>query len=171
MSIIQRYVHLFRKVDPALQDFHRDLDAVIDDIYTKLGSRAPVKIDSVAQLAPAQPSFAVINVIPMTGIGFKIQLINPQDVQPASMALARAKALNGQNPSLSRVTHNVQSAIDTNFNSTSNVTDHGNSEQTVWTIPASGVTLYWRFRSSFDGQNWNPWQLYSGPSGPIAVTV
>lgn len=171
MSVLNRYRTLFKKVDPNLMQWHDQLDSVIDDIYTKIGSNAPAKVDSVSPLAPSQPPLAILNVLATPGTGYKVQIVNPQNVQSASMSLARARITKGPNAPLATVYHNLQSALDTNFNSGSNVTDHGVSTQTIWAIPTTGLSLYWRFRSSFDGQNWNPWQIFSGPNGPIAVSA
>lgn len=170
MSSLNRYRPIFRKVDPQLDAWHKQLEDTLDDLYTKVGSKEPVKIDSVEPLAPSQPSPASLAVIATTGVGFKVQITNPQQVQPASMQLARAKILSGANAPLTPILHNLQSASDTNFDSASGLIDHGISNQTVWTIPMAGVTLYWRWRSSYDGQNWNPWQVYAGPAGPIGVS-
>lgn len=169
MSELKRYQGSFRKL--GLQEWHNQLDAAIDDLRNKVGTQKPTFIASVQPQSPAQPSAAIFNVSGQTGVGFTVQITNPQDIQPASTALARAKITKGTNVALTPILHNVQSALNTNFNSAADLTDYGKSSQTTLTIPNSGVTLFWRIRSSFDGQNWNAWQLFSGPTGPIGVSV
>jgi len=115
------------------------------------------------------PTPSTFNVLANNG-SFVIQIVNPQDIQPSSMKLRRAQILRGPNAALAKIFHNLQSATDTNFNSASHLTDYGISEQRQWSIPNPGQTFYWRLRNSFDGKNWNAWQLFSGPSGPVAVS-
>lgn len=170
MSTLDRYESTFRKMDPELAAWHRELSGILDSINTRLGSQPPKFVDSIRRIAPSQPSPVRFSVTAANGV-FTVLVVNPQDIQPASMALARAKITKGSNPSLSPVMHNLQSGTDTNFNSSSNLTDYGISSQTSWNISSPGASFYWRIRSSFDGQNWNAWQLYAGPSGPIAVTA
>ena len=170
MSKLARYGPILRKVSPQLATFHSDLDSIVDDLYSKIGSSEPKFVDSVQPLAQITPSPATFNVSAVGGV-FAVQIVNPQNIQPASAALASAKVTKGSNASLTPVLHNLQSAKSTNFDSASGLTDYGVSTQTYWALPlGSGLALYFRIRSSLDGQNWNPWQLLSGPSGPIAVT-
>ena len=169
MSELNRHRAKFAKL--GLQVFADDLNQAIDDIRTKIGTGKPTFVDSVKPLAPSQPTPATFGVTGQAGVGFQVSIVNPQDINPASPALARAKITKGSNAPLTPLLHNVQSATDTNFTSASGLADHGITNQTTISIPASGATRYWRIRSSFDGQNWNAWQLLSGPSGPIAITV
>jgi hypothetical protein len=169
LSELNRYRHGFKKL--GLQEWHDTLDRAIDDLRTKIGTQAPTFVDSVQPQAPVQPSPARFNVSGLAGVGFTVTIVNPQDIQPASTSLARAKITKGANASLTPIRHNVQSGTDTNFNSSSNLQDYKLSNQTSLSVPGSGVTLYWRLRSSFDGQNWNSWQLFSGPTGPVGVAV
>ena len=143
----------------------------IDDLRAKIGTSAPQFVDSVKPLAPSKPSPVAFNVSGQAGVGFTVNVVTPQNIQPASSALARAKVTKGPNAPLTPLLHNIQSATDTNFNSASNLIDYGTSSQSAFSINASGQTRYWRIRSSFDGQNWNNWQLLTGATGPIAVSV
>lgn len=154
-----------------LQAWHDALDAAIEDLRTKIGTQKPTLIDAIQPLAPTQPTAVQFNVAGTTGVGFAIQILNPENIQPASAALARAKITKGPNVPLTPLFHNLQSAADTNFNSSSMVTDYGSTSQNQISIPGAGLIRYWRIRSSFDGQNWNAWQIFAGPTGPVAVTV
>lgn len=169
MSELNRHRTKLAKL--GLQVFADELNTAIDDLRAKIGTGKTTFVDSVKPLAPSQPSPATFGVTGLPGVGFQVTIVNPQDINPQSPALARAKITKGANAPLATLFHNVVSATDTNFNSSSSLIDHGISNQTTWTIPASGVTRYWRFRSSLDGQNWNTWQLFSGPRGPIGVPV
>lgn len=169
MSELNRHRTKLTKL--GLQVFADELNSAIDDLRTKVGTGKPTFVDSVKPLAPTQPSPATFGVTGLSNVGFKIQIVNPQDINPQSPALARAKITKGPNAPLTPLFHNLQSAMDTSFSSSSGVVDYGISNQTAVSIPATGKTLYWRMRSSFDGQNWNAWQLLSGARGPIAVSV
>lgn len=166
---LDRYAPIFRQLDPRLQPWHEELTRQISDLQKKVGTQGPKFIDSGQPLATTQPTPVAINVT-ATGGTYQVSVVTPQDIQPASPTLARAKILKGGNAILTPLYHNIQSAEDTNFNSASNVVDYGSTPQTKVAIPAPGQTLYWRIRSSFDGKNWNAWQIFSGPAGPVAVS-
>jgi hypothetical protein len=54
---------------------------------------------------------------------------------------------------------------------TSSLVDYGISPQLAYEVQDPNVTRFFRLRSSFDGQNWNAWQIYSSPitCGPVGV--
>lgn len=166
---LDRYTAIFRKLHPQLAAWHEEMIAEIRDLQAKVGTEDPHFVDSIEQTAHAVPPPATFSVLANSG-SFVIQIVNPQDIQPASMKLRRAQILRGPNATLAKILHNLQSANDTNFNSASGLTDYGISEQRQWSIPNPNQDFYWRLRSSFDGKNWTPWQLLSGPSGPLLVS-
>lgn len=168
---LERYKTNFISLDPKLAQWHDELTGLFDDIYTKIGSQPPKKIDSVTTQSPAVPQQATFSVSGLPGVGFQVTIVNPQNVRPATMTLARAKILNSPNTPLTPVLHEVHSATSLNFDASAGLVEHGVSSQTKWVILASGQTNYWRMRSSFDGQHWNSWRVFAGPAGPISVTV
>jgi hypothetical protein len=169
LSELNRYRKQFAQM--GLQAWHDTLNAAIDDLRAKIGTSAPTFVDSIVPLSPSQPPPATINVTGQTGVGFQITIVNPQNAKPLSVGVARARITKAPNAPLTPLFHNLNSAIDTNFNSQSSVTDYGVTSQTSVNIAGSGLTLFWRIRSSFDGKNWNSWKIFAGPTGPIAVSV
>src|SRR5262249_22945971 len=67
--------------------------------------------------------------------------------------------------------HQLQSAANTNFDAAANVQTYGPFSEMTQTFQLPNQTLFWRIRSSFDGTNWNEWQIYSSATvcGPIGV--
>lgn len=173
MSTLKRYSSALRNIHPDLGKAWDELDRLHDTLSARTGGSQPTFVDSptTTPVAPTQPQAARFSVTASGGV-FAVQITNPQHVQPSSVALARAQAIKKPNAPLSAIYHNLQSATDVNFDSASSLTDYGISTQVAWNIPNANATLYWRLRSSFDGKNFNPFQVFvaAGNSGPTAVS-
>lgn len=173
MSTLNRYSSVFGKISPTHRQAWDELDRLIDSLNARIAGSPATFVDNpqTDRVSPSQPQAVAFNVSAAGGV-FAVQVTNPQHIQPASMALARAQALHKPNAPQAAIYHNLQSGTDTNFNSASALTDYGISAQTGWNIPLPNSTLYWRIRSSFDGKNFNAFQLFVAPgnSGPTPVS-
>lgn len=165
---------MFRKLGPVYGQAWDELCTELDSLNSRTAGSPGTFVDDpqTAIVSPSKPQAVAFNVLADGGV-FSVQITNPQHVQPASMALSRAQALHKPNAPLSAIYHNLQSATDVNFDSASNLNDYGISTQIAWNIPNPGATLYWRVRSSFDGKNFNDYQLFVAPgsSGPTPVSA
>jgi hypothetical protein len=173
MGLLRRHADaMARGSGTAAYQFAIEVDERIDAISRVLGPLATRFQDnpSVAPVA-APPSSAEFDVEPLDG-KFKVSITNPQDILAQSPQVRRLQIANGGNPTLTPILHNLQSATDTNFNNSSGVVDYGVSSQLSYEIHTPNATLFWRLRSSFDGSNWNDWQLFTDPDvcGPVAVS-
>jgi len=103
---------------------------------------------------------------------FEIQITLPQDAQPQTVTLYRASFGLDMNRGRADMVHQIQSATNTLFDTSGNVTTYGPTPETSLSITNPNVTLFWRLRSSYDQVNWNDWQIYSSASacGPIGVS-
>lgn len=117
-----------------------------------------------------KPPTVGINVTGIDG-KFIIALTNPQTVVALTPAVAQLRWQNGINPGRFPLVHNLQSAKDLNFNNASDLVDYGIGGQLAYEIQDPNVTRFWRVRSSYDGQTWNSWTVYSTPEtcGPVGV--
>ena len=102
---------------------------------------------------------------------YLITITLPQDQNPTTVALLLATTQNNPNALNVPIVHQLQSATDVNFNAASNVTAYGPSAQLSWEIQDPNQTKFWRLQSSFDGQNFNPWQIFqcAAVCGPVGV--
>lgn len=173
MTTLRRHTGSFRKVSPSLGNAWDEMCNEIDGIKSRTAGSPSTFVDDppTAMISPTTPQPASFNVSAAGGV-FAVQITNPQQVQPASVALAKAQVTKKPNTPLSTIYHNLQSGTNVNFDSASGFTDYGTSPQVSWNIPLPGVTLYWRVRSSFDGKNFNAYQLFVAPgnSGPTPVS-
>src|SRR5437016_5242386 len=121
-----------------------------------------------AKHAPPPAAFTV------TGVDgkFEIQITLPQDTQPQTVTLYRARCGQDFNRTRALIVHQLQSATNMLFDASGNVTTYGPTPETSLSITNPNVTLFWRLRSSYDEVNWNDWQIYSSASacGPIGVS-
>jgi len=110
------------------------------------------------------------NVIGTDG-QFQITITLPQDVQPPSVTLFRQSFLEDTNQLGTLMVHQLQSATTVLFDEASGVATYGPFGELTQTFQLPNQTLFWRIRSSFDGSNWNDWQIYSSPvfCGPVGV--
>lgn len=168
MSELNKFVSSFK--DPAMRAAWSALDKHVDAINARIPPAE--KVDD--PFTPAQnislPPQAQFQVVGIDG-KFKWFIVNPQDRQPQSVALMRAAIANGMNLQAQPIYHNVQSALDTNFNLSSSITDYGITPDLYGESQDPNVTRFFRIRSSFDQQNWNDWQLFQDPAlcGPVGV--
>lgn len=149
----------------------KGIEDKIDGIKIKVGGTpefADTAAGVVAKVAP--PAKVGINVTGIDG-KFLVTLTNPQTVNPLSPTIAQLRWQNGVNPGRFPLLHNVQSATDLNFNNASNLVDYGISNQLGYEIQDPNVTRFFRVRSSYDGQTWNDWTVYSSAQscGPVGV--
>lgn len=119
------------------------------------------------QPTPPPVSFTVVGVDGQ----FQITITLPQDAVPPSVSvLTRTTAL--ANPLGTAIVHQLQSASNTNFDAAAGVQTYGPFTELTQTFQVPNQTLFWRIRSSFDGVNWNAWQIYSSATtcGPVGVS-
>lgn len=172
MSELARYSDAFRSANPELQhQAWKLLDRHVDDLYRKIGKIPLSHVDGASAASKAPPPPAASFAVSGQDGKFKVAIVNPQDVQPLSPAILIAQARAGLNRQLTPILHNLQSSPDLNFDNNSGVTDYGISSQLAYEFQDPNVTKFFRLRSSFDGQNWNAWQIYSSPltCGPVGV--
>jgi hypothetical protein len=98
---------------------------------------------------------------------YVVQITLPGAIAPTSV-LQAAQIAQNQTPTanVTAIYHQIQAANSPSFSESSNVTLFGGttgSTQTYWTIAnlAAGQ-WYFRFRSSYDGINWNQWKNANG---------
>src|SRR5262249_1695336 len=99
---------------------------------------------------------------------FQVTITLPQDAQPLSVTLLQQSVLSDTNPLQTPMVHQLQSATSVLFDSAAGVTTYGPFSELTQTFQLPNQTLFWRIRSSFDGSNWNEWQLYG--SVPTAAS-
>jgi len=133
------------------------LDGFQDDPTTAVQAKAP----------PPPASFTVNGVDGK----FEIQITLPQDVQQSTVTLYQASFGSDMNRLRAPILHQIQSATSVLFDAASKVTTYGPTPETSLSITNPNVTLFWRLRSSYDGVNWNAWQVFISPAvcGPIGV--
>jgi hypothetical protein len=143
----------------------------IEGIYSEIG-KLPIKfVDGIgthsAAVLPAAAQFAVQGIDGK----FLIAIVNPQNILPVSPAILSALMRAGLNRQLTPILHNVQSSLDINFDNNSSLVDYGISPQLAYEIQNPNVTRFFRLRSTYDGKNWNDWQIYSSSltCGPVGV--
>jgi hypothetical protein len=120
-------------------------------------------------LAPPPPiKFSVIG----TDGQFQVTITLPQDVTPPSVTLLKNKIIAASNQLGVSMVHQLQSAANVNFDAAAGVQTYGPFSELTQTFQLPNQTLFWRIRSSFDGSNWNSWQIYSSATtcGPIGVS-
>lgn len=172
-SSLGRYASAFKSGDTHSQfQAWNALTTEIESIQAKLGTSDLQFIDSSASnpLTVPAPVAAAFSVIGVDG-KFIVFVNNPQTIQPASVALARALVRAGYNAHTSLIQHHLQSATTLNFDQSSDLKDYGTSPQLMWTDQDPNVTRFFRLRSSYDGKTWNEWQFFSSAAqcGPIGV--
>jgi hypothetical protein len=103
--------------------------------------------------------------IAVTGVDghYYVKLTNPVDSLPPSLIVARdrrSQGIYGPPPAARTIYHEVQSATGLAFDSASNQTSYGISEQLNYDITDPNVTRYFRVRSSYDRKTWNDWKYF-----------
>lgn len=118
----------------------------------------------------APPPPVSFNVVGVDG-QFQITITLPQDVQPASVTLFQQSILADNNQLGAPLAHQLQSATSVLFDAASGVVTYGPFSELTQTFQLPNQTLFWRIRSSYDGSNWNEWQIYSSAlfCGPVGV--
>ena len=127
--------------------------------------------DPSAQLTVLAPPPAVKLSVVGTDGQFQVTITLPQDVNPLSVSLLSTKVTADSNPLGVSMVHQLQSATSVLFDASSGVQTYGPFSELTQTFQLPNQTLFWRIRSSFDGSNWNAWQIYSSATtcGPIGV--
>src|SRR5215510_14707938 len=124
--------------------------------------------DPSAQLTVlAPPPLVKFSVIGTDG-QFQVTITLPQDISPSTVSLLQNKVIGDSNQLGISMVHQLQSATNTNFDAAANVQTYGPFSELTQTFQLPNQTLFWRIRSSFDGSNWNEWQLYG--SVPTAAS-
>ena len=127
--------------------------------------------DPSAQLTVlAPPPLVKFSVIGTDG-QFQVTITLPQDISPSTVSLLQNKVIGDSNQLGISMVHQLQSATNTNFDAAANVQTYGPFSELTQTFQLPNQTLFWRIRSSFDGTNWNEWQIYSSATvcGPVGV--
>jgi hypothetical protein len=169
---IRKYANAFKTGDAQQQYLgYQAVVGALSDLYSKMGRLPLALVDGVGSQTPGPiPPPAQFAVQGIDG-KFLVAIVNPQNVLALTPAIARARALAGVNSGFTPILHNLQSALDVNFDNNSSLVDYGISPQLAYEVQDPLVTRFFRLRSSFDGKNWNPWQIYSSPitCGPVGV--
>lgn len=149
----------------------KDVADGLDIVYAKLGIN-PSFQDTQGSQAPNNPPPSPAQFT-VTGANarFHIVITNPQNLQPKSAAVLLQNAGVNLNSTGAAIYHQLQSAVDTNFNANSNVSTYGPTTDVVLDIGDPNTTKFWRLRSSFDQVNWNAWQIFQSAAvcGPVAI--
>ena len=127
-------------------------------------------INDATLTVKAPPPPVSFNVIGTDG-QFQITITLPQDVQPASVTLFQQSILADTNQLGTPMVHQLQSATSVLFDEASGVVNYGPFTELTQTLQLPNQTLFWRIRSSFDGNTWNDWQIFSSATfcGPVGV--
>ncbi|HEV7674377.1 MAG TPA: hypothetical protein VGQ12_07595 [Candidatus Angelobacter sp.] len=169
MSGLRSYVGAFTGQQ---QQFVIALDQHLDSIAVNGGGKVPRFVDDPNQqpTQTAPPPACALSVIGIDG-KFRWIITNPQNVNPQSVAQMRAQLAQGMNLNGAVILHNVQSATDSNFNNSSSLLDYGITPDVFGQDQRPNETRFFRVRSSFDGQNFNDWQIFSSAQtcGPVGV--
>lgn len=178
MSTIDRHLDEFKKLSPGAYQAMKEVSRILDHHYALHGRSGlffeddvnPDRSSNFHRISTQVPPPANFTVTPLDG-KYMIAIANPENIQPVSVQIAQARAVGSVNALSRPIVHNLQSALDINFNAASGITDYGISPVTAYTIQDPNVTKFWRLRSSYDGKNWNQWQIFSDPTvcGPEAV--
>jgi hypothetical protein len=136
-----------------LESFARHVQERLKMLENKTGVQA-INLEKQAPLAPA-PNKGRLAVAAVNGSGiFKVGITLPEFVSPSVSG----------NLSRTPLYHEVHYAPVQDFSS--NVTKLPKGHQVYWpVIETAGRRLFFRFRSSVDGINWNDWTLSGAVQG------
>ncbi|HEV7523010.1 MAG TPA: hypothetical protein VGP89_18050 [Candidatus Angelobacter sp.] len=125
---------------------------------------------TTAPTNPVTPPASTFTVLGLDG-KFQITVTLPQNTQAPSVAMRRQLIVQDQNSLLAPMVHQLQSATSVKFDATSATTTYDLGAALAKEIQDPNQTKFWRLRSSFDGQAWNPWQIFISAAvcGPVAV--
>jgi hypothetical protein len=153
MRAVNRNVLLYRNMLPA-----SPLSGITDGPSAQLSVLDP----------PPPVQFSVVGVDGQ----FQITITLPQNITPASVTLLNSGIIGDSNQLGVGMVHELESATSTNFDAAAGVQTYGPFSELTQTLQLPNQTLFWRIRSSFDGSNWNDWQIYSSAAtcGPIGVS-
>lgn len=149
----------------------------LGDIDTRLTSGLPWYRPSfvdnpLTQLSanPVTPPASTFSVLGLDG-KFQLAVTLPQNTPAPSVFMYQQLIAGDQNALLSPIVHQAQSATNVNFDATSSVTTYDLGANLTFEVQDPNQTKFWRLRSSFDGQSWNPWQIFISAAvcGPVAV--
>lgn len=101
----------------------------------------------------------------------EITITLPQNIMPVTVTVLQQRITQNINTTGAPMVHQVQTATTLNFDAAAGVQTLGPFSELTQTIQAPQQTLFLRIRSSFDGTNWNDWQVYSSAAtcGPVGV--
>lgn len=174
MSTLKQYATDFKKLGTRPYQAILAIDTQLDFLLSQVGNKSLAFIDTPstpsATTKPAVPGPCVFSVIGTNG-SFIISITNPQNVLPQSTGIASAQVNLGTNAGQVTILHELQSCSTLNFDHAGGVQDYGVGAQLGYEFQNANVTLFWRIRDSYDGVNWNSWQVYSSPvtCGPVGV--
>src|SRR5258708_4398899 len=187
MGVLAKFAQNFKaplgaRPEKSFQDllfqFANAVDVEMSSIRGTLQKRQPGFVDdpikqpgtSLHIISAATPSPAGFSVVGIDG-KFIISIANPQSVIPQSVGIMQARVQANMNANKALILHNVNSSTDLTFSNASTITDYGVSSTLAYTLQNPNQTLFWRVRSSYDGQNWNQWQIFESAltCGPVGV--
>ena len=173
MGAIKQYATDFKALGTRPYQAILAIDTQLDFLLSQVGTKSLQFTDTPAPLpstgkTPPQP--CVFSVVGTNG-SFVIQITNPQNVLPQSTGIASAQVTQGTNAGTVTILHELQSCSTLAFNAAGGLRDYGVGAQLAYEFQNANVTLFWRIRDSYDGVNWNTWQVYSSPvtCGPVGV--
>ena len=162
MSVIAKHLAGFIKGDEAaMRRVFVELDRHIDNVNAKLGSTGTRLQDNPTLALPQ------VQVPPLAGFSVNVvngeqvvTLVNPQDTNPLSPQILIQRG--SQNAVRAAIFHQVQHALNVNFDNNSGVVDIAiNTPALRFNIKDPAPTVFfWRVRSSFDQINFNGWQVF-----------
>jgi hypothetical protein len=127
------------------------------------------KLDNQPPSFNQPPSIAGLSVVGQDG-NFTVTITNPQQVQPASVALLKQSAATQPNTQNAQIFHEISSSTTPQFNDEGDVITNPASTSLHYVFPLPIQTRYWRIRSSYDQKAWNSYRLFTTSSGPTAVS-
>ena len=165
------------RLPPGTPDVFRRAFIRLGDMEDKISALLPAYnngfVDNPLTAVPLNPVLPPQCPFEVDGIDgkFEITVTLPQNTQPATTAIFRQLIAANQNSLLSPMVHQAQSATNLLFDAAGNVTNYDLGANLTFEVQDPNQTKFWRLRSSFDGQNWNAWKIFTSAAacGPIGV--
>lgn len=127
--------------------------------------------DPTAQPAAGAPPPQVSWIVNGVDGQLEITITLPQNIVPLTVTVLQQRIIQNINTTGTPMVHQIQIATTLNFDAAGSVETFGPFSELTQTIQRPQQTYFLRIRSSFDGTNWNDWQVYSSATacGPVGV--